>query len=119
MPVTVTAGVVASNATCSPNGFSAGVFGGGKAGVLGGGKLVSVGGKLVSVAKPSVVVVGNEGAGLRTNVRRACNRAVRIEGGGGGPTGVGDGDTVDSLNVSVAAGILLHSMLSSSRARRV
>jgi len=44
---------------------------------------------------------------------------VRIEGGGGGPTGVGDGDTVDSLNVSVAAGILLHSMLSSSRARRV
>ena len=77
----------------------------------------------VSVAKPSVVVVGNEGAGLRTNVRRACNRAVRIEGGGGGPTaGVGegsDGDTVDSLNVSVAAGILLHSMLSSSRARRV
>ena len=77
----------------------------------------------VSVAKPSVIVVGNEGAGLRTNVRRACNRAVRIEGGGGGPTaGVGegsDGDTVDSLNVSVAAGILLHSMLSSSRARRV
>ena len=76
----------------------------------------------VSVAKPSVIVVGNEGAGLRTNVRRACNRTVRIEGGGGGPTGVGDGDdgdTVDSLNVSVAAGILLHSMLSSSRARRV
>jgi len=80
----------------------------------------------ISVAKPSVVVVGNEGAGLRTNVRRACNRVVRIEGGGGGGGCVGeggvgegsDGDTVDSLNVSVATGILLHSMLTSSRARR-
>lgn len=79
----------------------------------------------ISVSKPSVVVVGNEGAGLRTNVRRACNRVVRIEGGGGGGRGeggvggVGDGDTVDSLNVSVATGILLHSFLTSSRARRV
>ena len=80
----------------------------------------------IKVAKPSVVVVGNEGAGLRTNVRRACNRVVRIEGGGGergvGEGGVGEGseggDTVDSLNVSVATGILLHSMLTSSRARR-
>ena len=81
----------------------------------------------VTVARPSVVVVGNEGAGLRTNVRRACNRVVRIEGGGGAERGVGEGgvgegseggDTVDSLNVSVATGILLHSMLTSSRARR-
>ena len=80
----------------------------------------------IKVAKPSVVVVGNEGAGLRTNVRRACNRVVRIEGGGAergvGEGGVGEGseggDTVDSLNVSVATGILLHSMLTSSRARR-
>ena len=64
-----------------------------------------------------MLVVGNEGAG-GTNVRRACNRVVRIEGGGGGPTGVGDGDTVDSLSVSVATGILLHSMLTSSGARR-
>ena len=51
---------------------------------------------------------------------------VRIEGGGAergvGEGGVGEGseggDTVDSLNVSVATGILLHSMLTSSRARR-
>ena len=52
---------------------------------------------------------GNEGAGLRTNVRRACTAMVRIEMGGargGAPAG-----GVDSLNVSVAAGILLHHML--------
>jgi hypothetical protein len=68
-------------------------------------------------------------------VRRACNRMVRIEGGpvghsARGPGGSGgDGteslenpgvvsgnDTVDSLNVSVAAGIVLHAMLTSARA---
>ena len=67
-------------------------------------------------------------------MRRACNRMVRIEGGpvghsarGAGESG-GDGtepleggvvsgnDTVDSLNVSVAAGIVLHAMLTSARA---
>ena len=67
-------------------------------------------------------------------MRRACNRMVRIEGGpvghsarsqgasGGDGTeplegGVVSGnDTVDSLNVSVAAGIVLHAMLTSARA---
>jgi hypothetical protein len=67
-------------------------------------------------------------------VRRACNRMVRIEGGpvghsargqggsGGDGTEPGEGgvvsgnDTVDSLNVSVAAGIVLHAMLTSARA---
>ena len=67
-------------------------------------------------------------------MRRTCNRMVRIEGGpvghsarGQGGSG-GDGtelenpgvvsgnDTVDSLNVSVAAGIVLHAMLTSARA---
>lgn len=67
-------------------------------------------------------------------MRRACNRMVRIEGGpvghsardpggsGGDGTEPGEGgvvsgnDTVDSLNVSVAAGIVLHAMLTSARA---
>ena len=67
-------------------------------------------------------------------MRRACNRMVRIEGGpvghsargqggsGGDGSEPGDGgvvsgnDTVDSLNVSVAAGIVLHAMLTSARA---
>jgi tRNA G18 (ribose-2'-O)-methylase SpoU len=120
---------------------------------------------------------GNEGAGLRTNVRRACTSFVRIEmaapsqralgggpggglggsgdddeeggggfggggeaegegegeieggggwedeeGGGGGGGGSGGGDlraaaaAVDSLNVGVAAGILLHHFVVASRA---
>ena len=75
----------------------------------------------IAVAKPSVLVMGNEGSGLRTNVRRACNRMVRIEGGPGMGMG-GDrqdggegGGSVDSLNVSVATGIILHTMLSAAR----
>eukprot|EP00850_Spirogloea_muscicola_P002732 SM000010S04370 [mRNA] locus=s10:1347757:1348602:+ [translate_table: standard] len=101
---------------------------------------------------PTILVLGNEGAGLRTTVRRACVDMVRIPGaldsahddngdaafqgddhdntsgidednedkdaddstyeldggGNGGTLGVGG---VDSLNVSVAAGILLHELL--------
>ncbi|KFM28511.1 rRNA methyltransferase 1, mitochondrial [Auxenochlorella protothecoides] len=44
------------------------------------------------------------GAGLRTNVRRACEALVRIPGGAGAAQ-------VESLNVSVATGILLHHLL--------
>jgi 21S rRNA (GM2251-2'-O)-methyltransferase len=77
------------------------------------------------VARPTILVMGNEGYGLRTNVRRACTAKVRIEmggapggsssSGGGGSSG-GDEVAVDSLNVSVAAGILMHHLLTSSRA---
>ena len=59
-----------------------------------------------------VLVLGSEGEGLRTNVLRACSQLVRIPRGGDG-----DGDSgVDSLNVSVAGGILLYSMLRMGRA---
>lgn len=52
---------------------------------------------------PTVLVLGNEGKGLRTNVLRACTGGlVRIEGGGG---------DLDSLNVSVAGGIALHYLI--------
>ena len=34
-----------------------------------------------SVTKPTVLVMGNEADGLRTNVRRACGALVRVPGG--------------------------------------
>ena len=64
----------------------------------------------VRVSQPTLLVMGNEGAGLRTNVRRACNRLVKI------PAAQRKAPGVDSLNVSVAAGILVHHFLSSRRA---
>jgi 21S rRNA (GM2251-2'-O)-methyltransferase len=118
--------------------------------------------ELRALDRPTLLVMGNEGAGLRATVRRCCTAMVRIDmaagapsssrrgvsGGGGGNGGVqgddvGDGDDaaaavevedgeeegaggslggraggggggpllVDSLNVSVATGILLHALL--------
>ncbi len=66
-----------------------------------------------AVDRPTLLVMGSEGAGLRTNVRRLCDALLRVEaapGGGGGGAGGGAG-AVDSLNVSVATGILLHRLL--------
>ncbi|WGL58806.1 23S rRNA (guanosine(2251)-2'-O)-methyltransferase RlmB [Pigmentibacter sp. JX0631] len=48
-----------------------------------------------------VGVLGNEEKGLRNEVLKNCDYVVQIPGGKG---------TVDSLNVSVAAGILIHSL---------
>ena len=50
--------------------------------------------------KPTILVLGNEGHGIRTNVLRKCTHLVRIDGGSEGG--------VDSLNVSVTGGIMLH-----------
>ncbi|RMZ52107.1 hypothetical protein APUTEX25_001301 [Auxenochlorella protothecoides] len=58
----------------------------------------------VAPGAPTLLVMGSEGAGLRTNVRRACEALVRIPGGAGAAQ-------VESLNVSVATGILLHHLL--------
>lgn len=52
---------------------------------------------LSSLPTPVCLVLGNEGAGLHPNVLAACTRRVNIPGSG----------AVESLNVSVAAGILL------------
>lgn len=60
-------------------------------------------------------------AGLRTNVKRACSQLVRIGGGSSISSGSGAGEgtlerwAVDSLNVSVASGILLHQLLAKAR----
>ena len=59
----------------------------------------------VELGKPTILVLGSEGRGLRTLVARACSDFVMIPGG----SAVAD-DTqagVDSLNVSVSGGIFL------------
>jgi 21S rRNA (GM2251-2'-O)-methyltransferase len=74
------------------------------------------------IDRPTVLVVGNEGRGLRTMVRQQCDALVRVDGGGVGggkkrgvisTTMAGEDGSggVDSLNVSVATAILLHELL--------
>ena len=65
------------------------------------------------LGRPTVLVLGSEGHGLRTNVLRACSSLVRIPRGAGGAATAAteDAELVDSLNVSVAGAILLFSML--------
>ncbi|GMH60490.1 hypothetical protein TL16_g03063 [Triparma laevis f. inornata] len=48
---------------------------------------------------PTVLVLGSEGDGVRSVVKKCCDGVVSVEGGG---------EEVDSLNVSVSAGILIH-----------
>ena len=71
----------------------------------------------VETSKPTILVLGSEGRGLRTLVGRACTSFVKIP---GGSKIAGDEDEatqagVDSLNVSVTGGILLWHFLSGSR----
>ena len=62
---------------------------------------------------PTLVVIGNEGAGLRALVRQACTKLVKIQ---GGAAPLGGLQAVDSLNVSVAAGVVLHHLTSQREA---
>jgi tRNA G18 (ribose-2'-O)-methylase SpoU len=55
--------------------------------------------------KPVVLMMGNEGEGLRPRIARMANSTVSIQ------DGYGKHEGVDSLNVSVAAGILMHDLL--------
>jgi TrmH RNA methyltransferase len=57
--------------------------------------------------RPCVVVLGNERTGLSPEVREACEYFVAIPGGG----------AVDSLNVSVAAGVILAELARTRPAR--
>ncbi|XP_026890106.1 rRNA methyltransferase 1, mitochondrial isoform X1 [Acinonyx jubatus] len=56
--------------------------------------------------RPTVLVLGNEGSGLSKEVQASCQLLLTILPGRQLPSGL------DSLNVSVAAGILLHSICS-------
>uniref|UniRef100_A0A6N2KRF8 rRNA methyltransferase 1, mitochondrial n=1 Tax=Salix viminalis TaxID=40686 RepID=A0A6N2KRF8_SALVM len=100
--------------------------------VLGG----SVSSKAVSLievlpGQPTILVLGSEGTGLRPLVERSCTQLVRIPGNIPVDATVGGGDVVEgeeinlecssagfrsflaveSLNVSVAAGVLLHHLI--------
>ena len=57
--------------------------------------------------RPTALVLGSEGDGLRNLVARACTGFVRIPGGVGGGENSGTTAGVDSLNVSVTGGIML------------
>jgi tRNA G18 (ribose-2'-O)-methylase SpoU len=67
---------------------------------------------------------GNEGYGVRPVVKRLCTQLVQIEMAQGDVTAPGSGaiegqrqrlQLVDSLNVSVATGILLHHVMASAK----
>ena len=68
------------------------------------------------VSRPTILVMGSEGYGLRTTVRRTCDESICIPGSHdlGTLRGHQDLHSVDSLNVSVATGILLHSLILSA-----
>eukprot|EP00535_Pseudo-nitzschia_heimii_P007253 CAMPEP_0197178668 /NCGR_PEP_ID=MMETSP1423-20130617/3880_1 /TAXON_ID=476441 /ORGANISM="Pseudo-nitzschia heimii, Strain UNC1101" /LENGTH=612 /DNA_ID=CAMNT_0042628457 /DNA_START=163 /DNA_END=2001 /DNA_ORIENTATION=- len=68
--------------------------------------------------RPILLVLGSEGHGLRNLVAKACTEFARIPSGMGG-VDLGDDDDnsttgVDSLNVSVSAGIMLWHLLHGS-----
>jgi 23S rRNA (guanosine2251-2'-O)-methyltransferase len=51
--------------------------------------------------KPIAIVLGNEGAGIRPNVKEKCDALITIP----------MKNSVESLNVSVSAGILLYEVM--------
>lgn len=70
--------------------------------------------KSVNLDRPTLVVMGSEGHGLRTMVRNACDILVRIEGSRDEDISRNLGlgcDPVDSLNVSVAGALALYQLL--------
>lgn len=68
--------------------------------------------------RPILLVLGSEGHGLRTLVAKACTEFVRIPSGMGGPEAMEEDSNseagVDSLNVSVSAGIMLWHLIHST-----
>jgi tRNA G18 (ribose-2'-O)-methylase SpoU len=58
--------------------------------------------------RPLVLVLGNEGRGLRPLVARACDQHLTIPLPGGAAVG---GGVAGSLNVSAAAAVLLYHLL--------
>lgn len=62
--------------------------------------------------KPCILVLGNEGFGLRTNILRRCDLLVHIPRLAADPTSTENTRcSVDSLNVGVAGGIIMQHLL--------
>jgi 23S rRNA (guanosine2251-2'-O)-methyltransferase len=65
------------------------------------------------VTKPTIVVLGNEGHGIRTNILNRCSHLIKID------SRINELDSdvhnVDSLNVSVTGGIILHHIVSNNK----
>ncbi|XP_033118936.1 rRNA methyltransferase 1, mitochondrial-like [Anneissia japonica] len=59
----------------------------------------------IDIQKPTILVVGNEGFGLRDDIANCCNMFLTVHPGRELHAGI------DSLNVSVATGILLNLLL--------
>lgn len=81
----------------------------------------------VEIGKPTILVLGSEGTGLRPLVERSCTQLVRIPGNiSVDPDEPQEDDqmnlgkeqlsyvAVESLNVSVATGVLLYHLVGSS-----
>lgn len=65
---------------------------------------------------PTIVVLGNEGYGVRASVLRECEVLVEVPGDGGGALAAGAKmSTVDSLNVSVTGGVMLYHLLAGAK----
>ena len=74
--------------------------------VIGTGSAAAVDVNGLETGPRSILVLGNEGAGLRSLVSKACTRHVMIA--QGGHPDARHSSHVDSLNVSVAGAILMH-----------
>ena len=55
-----------------------------------------------SLQEPTIVVFGNEGYGLRANVKTECDYLVHIPGQ--------NTDVIDSLNIGVSVGVMLSTL---------
>jgi len=66
----------------------------------------------LQLEKPTIVCIGSEGFGLKSKVLDVCDKFVNI------PPSIKTGDSpIDSLNVSVATGIILHQIVHSRSPR--
>eukprot|EP01038_Epipyxis_sp_PR26KG_P008158 gene8158-11041_t len=71
----------------------------------------------IPLDKPTILVLGNEGHGIRTNVLRKCTHLIKITAQSmeQRPDGINHVNSlVDSLNVSVTGGIILHHFLTNN-----
>lgn len=83
----------------------------------------------VAAGEPTVLVLGSEGMGLRPLVERSCTQLVKIPGNIPVHLSVGSEDgeaeefrsflAVESLNVSVAAGVLLNHLVGTNNSKAV